>query len=272
LPRLTPPIASLVETIVRSGFPALAPLSARLSRTQLDGYLDRIVDSEFAELGHRVRRPSLITAWLRAYAAATATTASYSALVDAATAGETDKPGRRTTDAYRDVLTRLWILDPLPGWLPSTHRLNRLGQAPKHHLADPALAARLMGVDASGLLRADTQRAAGAGGFLTGALFESLVALSVRVYAQAAEATVMLLRTKDADHEVDLIVEWRDGGVVAIEVKLGRSVDDRDVRHLVWLRDRLSDDLVDAVVINTGEHANRRRDGIAVVPASLLGP
>jgi hypothetical protein len=30
--------------------------------------------------------------------------------------------------------------------------------------------------------------------------------------------------------------------------------------------------LVDAVVITTGEEAYRRSDGIAVVPASLLGP
>lgn len=34
----------------------------------------------------------------------------------------------------------------------------------------------------------------------------------------------------------------------------------------------IGDDLRDAVVINTGTTAYRRRDGIAVVPAALLGP
>jgi hypothetical protein len=30
--------------------------------------------------------------------------------------------------------------------------------------------------------------------------------------------------------------------------------------------------MLDAVVVNTGKEAYRRRDGIAVVPAALLGP
>ncbi len=109
-------------------------------------------------------------------------------------------------------------------------------------------------------------------GPLLGALFESLVTLSVRVYAQAAEATVHHVRTRDGDHEVDLIVQRADHRVVALEVTLSPTVDDRDTAHLRWLRDRLGDDLLDAVVITTGPHAYRRQDGIAVIPAALLGP
>jgi hypothetical protein len=53
---------------------------------------------------------------------------------------------------------------------------------------------------------------------------------------------------------------------------LGQVVNDRDVRHLIWLRDEFGDDLTDAAVITTGPAAYRRADGIAVVPAALLGP
>jgi len=49
-------------------------------------------------------------------------------------------------------------------------------------------------------------------------------------------------------------------------------VDDRDVRHLGWLRDELGDRLADRVVITTGEFAYRRDDGVAVVPLALVGP
>jgi hypothetical protein len=107
---------------------------------------------------------------------------------------------------------------------------------------------------------------------LLGDLFESLVTLGVRTFAQAAEASVSHLRTHHGEHEVDLIVERGDGRVLAIEVKLKRVVVDRDVRHLLWLRDQIGDDLLDAVVITTGPEAYRRKDGIAVVPAALLGP
>jgi len=58
---------------------------------------------------------------------------------------------------------------------------------------------------------------------------------------------------------------------VAVEVKLTRNVDEDDLRHLKWLTERIGDELLDAVVITTGEDAYRRPDGIAVVPAALLG-
>ena len=62
-----------------------------------------------------------------------------------------------------------------------------------------------------------------------------------------------------------------DGKVLAFEVKLAAAVSDRDVQHLVWLRNTLGPELVDSVVLTTGTDAYRRRDGIAVVPLALLG-
>jgi len=109
------------------------------------------------------------------------------------------------------------------------------------------------------------------GAFL-GALVESLATQSVRVFAQNAEATVGHVRTMGGAREVDLIVERRDGKVVAIEVKMSTSVDDHDVRHLRWLSEQLGDEMLDAVVLTTGSEAYRRRDGIGVVPLALLGP
>jgi hypothetical protein len=47
---------------------------------------------------------------------------------------------------------------------------------------------------------------------------------------------------------------------------------DPDTKNLHWLRGQLGNDLLDAVVISTGPRAYRREDGIAVVPAALLGP
>lgn len=174
---------------------------------------------------------------------------------------------------HRDVLERLWILDPVTAWMPTRNPITRLTRSPKHHLVDPALAARLLGIGAEALLGGEE-----AGppvprdGTLLGHLFESLVTLSVRVYAQAAEAKVGHLRTAGGQQEVDLVVEREDQRVVAVEVKLSRTVDDADVRHLHWLRERLGGDLLDAVVVTTGPEAYRRPDGVAVVPAALLGP
>jgi predicted AAA+ superfamily ATPase len=268
--RTTITLERYVEEIVRSGFPGFQTLGGRLLRAQLNGYLDGIVDHDFEESGQTVRRPQVLRRWMTAYAAATSSVASYEKIRDSATSDTAGPPAKTTVQAYRDVLERIFILDPLPAWLPTSNRFTQLAAPPKHHLADPALAARLLRADASTLLAGQT-----AGPFregpLLGGLFESLVTQSVRAYAQAAEAQVSHLRTSRGDHEVDLIVE-RDGGVLAIEVKLGQVPDDRDTRHLRWLQARLGDRLLDSVVITTGPAAYRQPDGIAVIPAALLGP
>ena len=261
------------EEIVRSGFPALRTLRGRPLRAQLDSYVARIVDRDFEEAGQPVRRPETLRRWMTAYAAATGTMASLETIRDAATFGEREKPSRPTVLSYRDVLTRLWVLDPVPAWLPTNNYFSALSHPEKHHLADPALAASLLGLDVNALLQGeDADVPMPRDGTLLGLLFESLVTQSVRVYAQAAEAKVMHLRTKAGRNEVDLIVERPDHRVLAIEVKLGRTIDDADVKQLHWLRSRVGRDLLDAVVVHTGPYAYRRADGIAVVPAALLGP
>jgi len=261
------------KEIVGSGFPGLRPQSPRALRGHLDGYLRHIVDRDFEELGHSVRDPAGLRRWMTAYAAASSTTASFETIRDAATSGQGDKPAKSTTIPYREALERLWVLDPVEAWLPTRNRISRLSSPPKHQLADPALAARLLGIDTGALLEGGP-----AGppvprdGTLLGALFESLTTLSVRTYAQASEATVKHLRTVGGRHEVDMIVERADGRVVAVEAKLTRNPGDEDCRHLHWLAERIGADLLDAIVVTTGNDAYRRSDGVGVVPAALLGP
>lgn len=259
--------------IVASGFPGLRGLSGRALRAQLDGYIHRILYRDFEAAGFPARNPAALRRWLTAYAAATSTTSSYEVIRDAATSGEGDKPAKSTTIPYRDVLERLWILDPLQAWLPTGNHIKKLAAPPKHHLADPALAARLLGVSTESLLSGEpaTPTLHRDGTFL-GHLFESLVTLSLRVYAQHSEASVRHLRTQGGVHEIDLVVVRPDQRVVAFEVKLARTVEDDDVRHLHWLRENIDDELLDAAIITTGPDAYRRPDGIAVIPAALLGP
>ncbi len=109
---------------------------------------------------------------MAAYAAATATSASFETIRDAATGGQGDKPARTATVPYRKILERLWILDAVPPWL------HRLSQAPKHHLADPGLAVRMLGLATGALLAGEeTSVAVPRDGTLLGHLFESLVTL-----------------------------------------------------------------------------------------------
>lgn len=218
----------------------------------LASYVEQIVDRDSPEAGRDVRNPHCC---------------------DAATPGRADKPSRSATVHYRDTLERIWIYDPVLAWTPTRSRLTRLTGSPKHHLADPALAVALLDLDRDSLLDgADGAVATPREGPLLGSLFESLIALSVRVFAQSARGRVHHLRTRGGEREIDFVVSGRGGRVVAIQVKLAQTISDRDVRRLHWLKEQIGPDLVNAVVVTTGTEAYRREDGFAVVPASSLSP
>ncbi len=57
-----------------------------------------------------------------------------------------------------------------------------------------------------------------------------------------------------------------------MEAKMNSAITEKDVTHLIWLRDKLGDRCVDTIVVHTGPEAYRRRDGVAVIPLALLGP
>jgi predicted AAA+ superfamily ATPase len=261
-----------VVAICASGLPGVRHLTGRALRAQLEGYVERIVDTDLREVGLEVRRPGTLRSWMTAYAAAISGTASYETIRDGATSGQAGKPAKTTTIPYREALQRLWVVEPVPAWLPTRNHLSELTVSPKHQLADPALATALLGMDATALLDPGAEELpVPRDGTYLGALFESLATLTLRVLAQRADAQVRHLRTKGGRQEVDLIIERRDGRIIACEVKLSATVDDDDVRHLHWLGDRIGADLIERIVLTTGPGAYRRPDGVAVVPLALLG-
>ncbi|PRZ08589.1 hypothetical protein BCE75_101291 [Isoptericola sp. CG 20/1183] len=265
-----------VREITASGLPHLRTLPAPVREIELDAYLDNVVTKEFPEQGYTVRRPAALMSWLTAYAAATCTQTDYTKIVAAAAFAKDSQPSKNTIIAWREALESLWLLEPVPAW-PGHPALPALASKETHQLTDTALATRLLHLDEARLLRGESGSTTlppvkGATKSVLGRLFENLVTSSVRTYSDAARAQVFHLRTAKGDHEVDIIIQRPDGKVLAIEVKLATTVDADDARHLRWLREKLGDDLVDAVVVTTGSHAYRRPDGVGVVPVALLGP
>lgn len=260
-----------VEEIVASGFPGIRTLSPIARQAQLNSYLKSIVQKDMKEAGLNLRKPEALTSWLRSYAAATSTTSTWETIRNASSPGERT-PARSTIKPYIEVLQMLRIVDEVPAWLPGNNRFQSLVQAPKHHLVDPALAARISGMTIKKLVTSGGVKGVlPIDGTFLGALFESLVTLTVRVFAQNYNAQVFHLRTREGRQEVDLIIESEDGQILGIEVKLSPTVKDDDVKHLLWLKNNAKAKISDLVVITTGDTAYRRTDGIAVVPLSLLG-
>jgi len=111
---------------------------------------------------------------------------------------------------------------------------------------------------------------------MLGHLFESLVVRDLRIYAQAAGASVF--HYLDSNRlEADAIIRRRDGAWLAVEVELGAdSSIDAASASLLKLRRRVDTERMGGpsklLVVTATGYAYERPDGVAVAPLALLGP
>lgn len=264
-----------ISEIVASGLPEFRKLSTDSRKIAFESYFSNILSHEFSQQGIRLRQPETLLRWLKAYAAAVSTDAGYTEILDASTAGEGTKPAAKTTIAYREALENLWLLEELTPWIYGEDFFSGLKHSPKHYLADPALSAYLLGLDERILSGAKgwpsaAERFDGKYGSILGRLFEALMHLCLSTYASVNNAKLFFAKTYKGDREVDFIMQ-KDSKVIACEVKFSLSVTPSDGKHLRWFIDKVGSDCCDAMIITTGPVAYRRQDGIAVVPAALLG-
>ncbi|MEJ6548657.1 hypothetical protein PQI66_03770 [Corynebacterium sp. USCH3] len=54
---------SYAEAICSTGFPGIRRLRGRLRRSQIDGYISRVIDRDIADAGFLVRKPGALRAW-----------------------------------------------------------------------------------------------------------------------------------------------------------------------------------------------------------------
>lgn len=253
------------DVVVRGGWPALVTADSRTAARFVSGYLDAIVEHDLEIADDRRRDPVRFRRFLQAYAQVVASTAPLTTISKRAAGadGGPDALHWSTADAYLDLAKRLMIVEEIPAWSPQLRSRTRLGAAAKRNLADPSLAASLLGADAE-RLRTDLET--------LGFLFESMAIRDIQVYAQAIGATVHHYRERSGDLEIDIVVERPDGAWMGIEVKLGTHRIDDAAGSLLALADRRVTRSPEALVVVTGgQYAYRRADGVAVVPLGALG-
>ena len=244
-----------VEIAVRGGFPEPA---LRLPDSErgpwLDSYLDLLLSRDVEELSAHPES-HLLRRYLEAYAANTAGVVSQHTLYS--TAGIAKATGER----YEDLLQRLLIVETVPAWW--TNRLKRLTKAPKRYLVDPSLALAALRVDTMGLLR---------DGDLLGRILDTLVMSQLRAELPRCDsrARIFHLRQEQGRHEVDIIIEYGGGRIIALEIKATSAPDLRDARHLVWLREELGPRFLGGAVLHTGSRTFDLEEKIFAAPIAAV--
>jgi uncharacterized protein len=258
-------VADLAREIAIGGWPGFRGLAPEQALRAVRDYLEEIRRVDVGRVENRRRDPGKVGQLLRSLARNVATYAAATTL--AGDTGGADGPLKDdTVRDYLHALERLMIVEDQPAWAPHLRSKYALRSAAKRHFVDPSLALAALRATPERLLH-DMK--------LFGFLFESLVVRDLRVYAQAADASVLQYRDSHG-LEVDAIIETADGRWAAFEIKLGAGQVDEAAANLHRFAkqidtDRCSSPTTLGVIVGTG-YGYLRDDGIMVMPIGALGP
>ena len=136
----TQKLDNYLDEIFRSGFPGIRARSLKAGELLIRDYVNNIVQHDFEENGFTAKEPETLRSWMRAYAAAIATTTSYKKIIDTAMANNEKTPSQPTANFYRDALEILYVIDDVPAFIGMGKLFPALTKAPKHFMLDPAIA------------------------------------------------------------------------------------------------------------------------------------
>ena len=173
---------------------------------------------------------------------------------------------------YLHALKDMYLVEEVPGWAPPARDKKRFTIKPKRYLADPSLAAALLGASPEAFLH-DWQT--------FGLVLENLCVRDLSVYARTLEllddVPVRYYRD-DSGLEADAVVQLADGRWAAFEFKVSEDKVGAGVESLKRLRGKLCANAraqtrppeFMAVITGNSEYARRVEEGVYAIPLRAL--
>lgn len=245
------------EVIAAGGFPLALQRTGSARDRWFDDYVRTSVDRDAAELA-RVGQRQALADLLSLLAARSAQVLNVASLAGSL------QLNRKTVEGYLRLLEDLFLVVRLPAWGKTLNA--RATGSPKVHMVDSGLAARLLRIGPAKLAGLDPAT-------LTefGHLLETFAVGELRKQISWLDESVTVghWRTSDGD-EVDLVLEFDDGRVLAFEVKAGERVSGKDFTGLRKLRDRLGARFIGGVALSLGSRSYTYAEGLHVMPVDRL--
>lgn len=246
------------QRITTGGFPLALARRSDASRSRWFGsYIQTSLERDAAQLA-AVGLPRALSEVFKLLAAHTAQ------LVNIHKLTKTLGIDRGTVETYTRLLEDLFLVYRLPAWGKTLH--SRATSSPKFHMIDTGIAAHLLRINAAKLASLDPT-------VLTefGYLLETFAVMELRKQTTWLDEPVTIghWRTSDGD-EVDFVIEFADGSVLAFEVKAGERVSTADFSGLRKLRNILGERFIAGITLNLGPYAYTQEDRLHVLPLSGL--
>lgn len=254
---------SVIEGLLRPGFPGMRELTPEPATFALSSYLQEIAHADIPRIITLRQDPQLILQLLRSLARSVATEVSITTLKkDLDTVFPSSS--RQTVATLLDALQRLFVVEAISAWSVRLRSKAQLRQSPKYHLADSALACAALGAD-SFALRRDLET--------LGFIFESAVVHDLSVFAETLGGHVRHYRDSYG-HEIDAVLEFPGGVWAGVEVKLGGGQIPQGVHSLKKAVEQIAPERGKpaflAVITGTGI-TGPADEGVVTFPLSALG-
>lgn len=248
-----------LELVCRGGYPEIIRLAPPARDSWVESYLETVTQRDIVALAD-IRKAAAIPRLLRW------TSASTGQEISKTNAARDLGIDRATVNSYLEWLETVFLVHQIPAW--SRNLAARATRKAKAHITDTGLAATLLGVTPTNL-RPSTATA-------TGQLLESFVVNEIaRQMSAASGLRLDVSHYRDNhDREVDLIVERKDGAVIAIEIKATSTPSKGQLDHVRWFRDKLDkvspDSFRAGILLHTGSQSLKVGDRLYAVPISAL--
>lgn len=246
-----------INRVCAGGFPLAVNRSPSARARWFDDYVTQSIERDALELV-RVRQRQALRELLERLVGQTGQ------LLNLAAASSGVGVERKTAEEYTRLLEDLFLITRLPAWGKTLRA--RAGSKSKVHVVDSGLAARLLRLTPTKLASLDPTA-------LTefGNLLETFVVGELRKQVSwlAEAVTCGHWRTHDGD-EVDFVIEFDDGTVLAFEVKAAERVPGKELSGLRKLRTALGSRFVAGVVLSTGPRSYTYEDRLHVLPIDRL--
>jgi uncharacterized protein len=244
--------AALERFLSAGGYPEARLRDGRRRSRWFESHLATALDRDLRDISDAIKTDAM-PGLLRLLASQAANLLSYRAI------GARLDLHHTTVKSYVGLLEQMFLVRRLPAWRPGLGA--REVQAPKIYIVDTGLMAHLMGAGEARIVSDDQ---------VTGKIVENFVAGELTKHAEWAAETVRLYHYQREREDVDLVLEWNDGSIAAIEVKSRATVRQSDWKWVAKLRDQRDASFRAGVVLYTGEQTVPLGDRLWAVPLSGL--
>ncbi len=252
-------LRTLAEQLTLGGWPSLLNSGAREALRFMQDYTALIAETDISRVSDKKRDPQKVMRLLQSLARNISTEASLTSL-----AKDTGNATDETIAEYIDVLERLMIVENLPAWNTHIRSADTLRKTPKRHFVDPSFAIGALSLSCDKLI-SDLN--------YLGFLFESLVIRDLRIYAGLHDGKVYHYRDS-RNLEVDAVIEYPDNSWAAFEIKMSFSAQDEAAKNMLTFAEKIDQQRMGKpaalTVITANGFACRRKDGVNVIPLSVL--